>query len=837
MKHCKKYLIRTILPVLLCIGLLTGCGGGGNNSAPVQTPAPEQAEAAAAVEATASGPMVFQARYMDLEGNGLTSVLQNGTVVGDTLYYTSLGVTADHTPDGVTPEWPEQYWVYGPVLCRVGIDGSLERLPYSPALPEAESGINSGVLLVKLCAAADGTLWVLENRYQTRKGATGPDGDISDSTVTSENYCLVHLTADGTALSELPLDGLRTHPEAAAAADGNYSFSVSGMAQDNEGHICLAVSESYYSTTSSVREAGILALDTQTGAVVARFPMYNTPELMTALSDGTIAVLSYENGSEQIGTLDLKAQSFSVSVPVSGFPDALVSGADGQLYYSEGDSFYSLNLESAEAEKLFSWVDCDVAHTADASICVLADGRVVTTSGEQNADMVRNTLILLEPTDASQITEKKTMRLAVANLDPWTSKAVSRFNRSSTEYRIEVTDYSQFNNYSSSNEADWNAGITRLQTELIAGNIPDILDLTLLSADRLGAKGILVDLYPYIDSDPEVNRSDLLESVLAAFEEDGKLYQTVSNFYVLTTVGLRDRVGDSMGWTMDQFNEAFRLLREDNPESSPFQNFMTRDTILTFLLYLEMENYVDWGQGTCRLDSDSFTKLLEFVKSFPESFSWAGGDPDLDEDSKLLNGSQMMKQCNFTDFLSYQMNTAGMGGAPCTFVGYPTESGVGSMFAQVGSSYAISSACADKDAAWQFVRQLFLPEYQEQLSGYVFPTNRAVYEAMKQAAMSGQYERNPDGSYVLDDDGHRVEADLGSVTAGGRTYPLHPATAEEIALTEEIIASTTHALRLDDSLAEIIHEGAAAFFADQKSVDETVKLMQSRAMLYVNEQR
>ena len=196
-----------------------------------------------------------------------------------------------------------------------------------------------------------------------------------------------------------------------------------------------------------------------------------------------------------------------------------------------------------------------------------------------------------------------------------------------------------------------------------------------------------------------------------------------------------------------------------------------------------------------------------------------------------------MKQCNLTCFEDVQANTVGLGGAPGTFVGYPTESGVGSMFAQIGNAFAISSACAEKDAAWQFVRQFFLPVYQEQLSGSVFPTNLAVYEDMKRAAQTTLYKRNPDGSFALDAEGERIEADRGSAYVAGAPVPLRAASAEEIALVEQIVAATTHVLSTDDSLKEILVSGAAPYFVDQRSLDETVRQIQSRASLYINEQR
>ena len=278
---------------------------------------------------------------------------------------------------------------------------------------------------------------------------------------------------------------------------------------------------------------------------------------------------------------------------------------------------------------------------------------------------------------------------------------VIRFNRTNPDYRIEVTDYSEYDDYDSEDEADWNAGVNRLQTEIIAGNAPDLIDISLLSADRFGSSGLLTDLYPLIDADPELNRSDLNEHVLKAFEEDGKLYQTVSNFYILTTAGLSARVGDQMGWTMEDLQKAMQALRAENPESTVFDRFITADDVLTFLLYLELEDYVDWTTGECFFDSDSFIRLLEFVGSFPESFDWEAENPtlaDMDSDARILEGIQLLKQCNFNRFEDAQTNTVGLGDAKCSFVGYPTENGYGSMFAQIGDSFAITSNCKDPEA-------------------------------------------------------------------------------------------------------------------------------------------
>ena len=840
----KKFTI--LIALLLIVSLLAGCGG--TPSEKIQ--AAEQkvgmtgaVKAEKEAEETEAEPAGYRAQYLELEDSNLTAGLDHAAVVGETVYFTSLGVISDETPAGVSPEWPEQYWVYGPVLCKVGTDGSIERLPYQPKQSDAGQGENSGVVFEGLCAAQDGNLWVLEKHYRygsEPSGETaGTEQEHGSSFRNEEHEMLVCVREDGTVVSEFSLDGLKNHAEEVKDLEGSYSFEVPGMALDKDGHICLAIHEWFSGTANYIQEDRIVLLDSQTGSVADSFRMSSTPEYMVGLANGEIAICCYERG-ELIGLLDLEEKGLKDKVQLGDFVNGMAAG-DGEypVIYSAGDSVYGLNFETGEPVKLFNWIDCDVAREGDESFCMLQDGRIVTTSTQETVNGIENDLIVLSKNEAGEVSQKKVLRLAVMNLYPFTSKMVSRFNRSNPDYRIEVTDYSQYNNYSSANEDERNAGINRLQTEIIAGDMPDILDISLLSADRLGSKGLVEDLYPYMDADPELNRSDLLEHVIQAFEENGMLYQTVGNFYILTTAGLSRVVGDHIGWTMDEFQEAMRRLQAENPNCTVFERYTTQDLALTFLLYLELENYVDWSSGECGFQSDGFIKLLEFVKSFPTVYSWEtdGGADDYDTDTRLLMGLQLMKQCNFACFEDLQVNTAGLGGEPCTFVGYPTENGVGSMFAQIGNSFAITSSCADKDAAWQFIRQFFLPEYQEQFLGEVFPTNRSVYEKMKSEATTTKYQRNPDGSFMLNEEGKRIEEDLGSMQVNGVTVPYRTASEEDVARVEEIINATTNILHTDDSLKRIIIDGALPYFADQRSVDEVVKLIQSKAMLYVNEQR
>ena len=97
----------------------------------------------------------------------------------------------------------------------------------------------------------------------------------------------------------------------------------------------------------------------------------------------------------------------------------------------------------------------------------------------------------------------------------------------------------------------------------MAGNMPDILSVAeSIPYRQLAAKGLLEDLYPYIDADEQLSRSDFFPNVLSAMELDGKLYAACAGFAVETAVGASSVVGDTPGWTYDDYYAALATMPE-----------------------------------------------------------------------------------------------------------------------------------------------------------------------------------------------------------------------------------------------------------------------------------
>ena len=196
------------------------------------------------------------------------------------------------------------------------------------------------------------------------------------------------------------------------------------------------------------------------------------------------------------------------------------------------------------------------------------------------------------------------------------------------------------------------------------------------------------------------------------------------------------------------------------------------------------------------------------------------------------------------------------------YIGYPTESGTGSCFG-LPSSYlnndnavSMSASCQNKEGAWAFMRQFLLEEDPEGVSlpgdgdfdGYLyrlyqFPINKAMFDRI----MSPKWVEDLDGTDLLDSDGNRVEDPedlLLAVPGGASGGPPTDMVVFRLAPSEEQLENFMRLYNDIDrvstdtfDLRELIVEQAQPYFAGDKSLDETVDLIQRRAALYVNENR
>lgn len=814
-----------LLALCLMITILAGC-----TTEPVVSPAPTASAAPVTTPAPTSGgetPVhtetpeiyMYQPQYIPLQSEieGMVTGMYSPDKDGR-LLVCSVGTVGSNTPEGVTPEFEGQYDVTGILFYRIAPDGSVEKLEKYQNLETADG---AAPFSYAVSTTPEGQILSLESVF--RSWYDGPDDEVLYSAEwynkgyqkflhTEENYYLRRLASDG---SEVMCANL-TDRLAGLAFQGFFPRSV---AMDGEGRCYVNGG------------VGILVLDrdgTELGMVEAPGAYFTS---VLCLKDGRPAVLNQGMSMTLRGidpeTLELDDSLRCVLPGLSG-RTVSTGGGDYDLYYTSGTNFLGCRLEDGTTETILNWLNADVDSASVLNgAWVLADGRILTTENlftpQYGVPGEEPDLVILSQVPASSIPEKTVLTLATVNMDFNMQSLVTKFNRSDPDFRIEVRDYAQY-----TSQDDPNAPYTKLAAEIMAGNVPDILDLSGMPQGKLGARGLLLDLLPFLEADEELNGA-LFESVLNAVKTDGKLYRTVGSFQLISAVGASSVVGDTPGWTLAEMNAALKTMPEG---CEPFNHEMTRNQIFNAVLTMELNKLVDWEKGECYFDSPLFLELLDFAAQFPESVEF---DPLTmeDEPTRIASGKQMLAVGNIYDFNSFQMYNAYFG-VDTTWIGFPMSEGVGSEFQIIDGGYGITSACAHPEAAWRFLRKIFTKDYQ--LSLNPFPINREAYDVLLEKAMTPTYMRDENGNILLDASGEKIEMPKNHWPVGSQIVDFFALTQEEADQLMDLIQRTDCLRSMDQTLLQKITQECQPFFAGQKAAEEVARLLQSKISIYLSEQ-
>ncbi|MGI5976709.1 MAG: ABC transporter substrate-binding protein [Candidatus Limivicinus sp.] len=744
----------------------------------------------------------------------------------DGFYSTTYVKVGEDIPEGATPEYEGQYDVYETKLYYVGFDGKYGELSNFKQIAGVEEtpdmkDYRSNNNVEGIAVGSDGNIVTIESVYSS--WYDGPEGldrekdpEYWDYQQFKNEYYIRSLDDSGNELSCAKID---------LGEDEYLNAYTMQLASDND----IALSDD-----TGIRFIGL------DGKQLGHIDSSDYVQSLIKMDDGRLAVTFWGEDGCELAYVDEKNMSLSQPVKLPGDPyNMTVGGGKYDAYYTNGVNFYGFNFDSGESTKLFNWINCDVNTDELGQVKVTDDGSVLcvtstTNKGNKAHDIPQSydiSLVTVKNVPYDSVPHKESISLATQYLS-WSIKdKIIDFNRKNDSCHIDIKDYSEFNT-----EEDYNAGSTKLLTEIMAGNVPDIIDLNGMPYQQLAAKGLLADLYPYIDADPDFGREDFFENILGGLEVDGKLCSTVSGFNINSVIGAASVVGDEPGWTYDEFDEALASMPEG---CDPFDVYTTRDDILTSCLALDLDNYVDWSTGQCGFDSEGFVKLLEFANRFPAEFDWDGYEWS-EEDShqnRIAQGRQMLMMSGIYSFEDIFYNDIYFGG-DSTYIGYPTFDGRPGNTIGVFNQYAISSQSDHKDEAWSFLRQLFSEDGQME---YGLPVNKNAFNDKLQEAMTPEYEKDADGNYVLDENGEKIEISRGGMaavgTSAGGVVEFYAVTQEQADELMDVITSTTNVGSYNESIFDIVKEQAQAFFEGQKSAQEVAKLIQSKVNIYVNEQR
>ena len=98
--------------------------------------------------------------------------------------------------------------------------------------------------------------------------------------------------------------------------------------------------------------------------------------------------------------------------------------------------------------------------------------------------------------------------------------------------------------------------------EIISGSVPDLFLTSSLPIDKYAAKGVVADLYTFMDGGSGLSRDYFVPQVLKAIEKDGKLYELPTKFSVETAYALSSIVDQYDTWNVAAVQDAMAQLQE-----------------------------------------------------------------------------------------------------------------------------------------------------------------------------------------------------------------------------------------------------------------------------------
>lgn len=823
-----KRIISMVLIFILTAAVFAGCGKTGEKSKNT---------------AAAGSEFVYVPEYIALPDE--IGEVRSPVLIGNTVYF-SLPVQTGATDQFGMQAVEEQ-------LYKIGIDGTgFEKIEgfVHPELPETAAA-GSTWSISRILPADETHAWVCET------GNFGYFDSASFQYISDTRSVLRKIElSTGASVAEINLQDQ-------GGGMSMFSFGTgTTLAMDKDGNIYITAPDNKINMYSP-DGAGI-------GSVAV--PAGNFISDLTTSSDGKVCVMYSDiSGKMKLAPINqtLKTLETVYDMPLIRARSVVLPGQSAGIAFYDSNSLFALEPSGGTRVELINWIDCDIDGTGltvigspDEStvLCSLATysssgldamlglagagGMGFSGMGMFRSSPEKTEFIILRRTPASEVKQKITLTLAVNGLDNFMRSAVLEFNKRDPEYRIRVVDYSVYNTMD-----DFSAGTTKLNTEIISGNIPDIMQTRNLPFRSYTTKGLLEDLYPYLDKDTELGGRDaILPAFRNALETDGKLFRIGSGFWITCLVGNADVVGPDIGWNMDELNAVLATLPEDT-RLLPF--YVTRDVVLDFIFTYNLDEYVNYKTGESALNTPEFIKLLELVKSFPETFDWGGWMGMMDENSELMSGKQLLQIGSFNGF-EQLLSTDALFGGKSAFKGFPCLTKNGFAFEPM-LCVAMSSKCEYKDGAWRFIRSILTEDFQKK-NTMVFPSNQKCFDITVQSAMT----ENTEPSYSImgmdftsmfggadlggskDTDGDGV-ADIypkGFLNGGsGELMFYYAMTQEQYDRFMEFINRINRVTERDETLVGIMREETGAFFNNQKSAEETAELIQIRVQLYLNEQK
>ena len=510
---------------------------------------------------------------------------------------------------------------------------------------------------------------------------------------------------------ELSEDASVTYEIRCVGTDGKEKWSKKIDAEDPEYYYINAMSASADGIAVTSSEGADL-YSFKDGSLVKKLCNVRSEELdgiLYVLGDGTVTMVDDTSLNNKISVFDESTGSFQekMVLPAGLQGSSFFTGTNYNFYAAGTDGIYAMNLSDGKIVPLVNFVNSDMDVQAVLKLLEMEDGKVLIQSyGGDNT----LTVSLLEPVAPEDVVERKELTLGGYYIDPEVRTEIINFNKQSSEFRISILDYSQYDletddeQYQSLNES---TGLSRLNTDIVTGKAPDIMLLQPgMPVSSFMSKGVLMDLTDYYYKDSGIDKADFLQNVVDAFKSGGKMYSVVPGFTVTGVSGKAKYIGDGKDLTIKKVIE---IAASKGIKSNQVFGVTSRAEVFQSAIEFSGDEFIDRDTNSCDFNKAEFRELLEFCKDYPEMINeeqYNDYFTQYTQDRAIL-AIQYLNTVYDYYFMTRQL----FGDTSVTVTGFPSAENKGPAIAsalQIG----ISSSASDPDGCWSFVRRFLMPDFQ-----------------------------------------------------------------------------------------------------------------------------
>ena len=481
-------------------------------------------------------------------------------------------------------------------------------------------------------------------------------------------------------------------------------------------------------------------------------------------------------------------------------PGKVYGGYDDGLYLSTSDGFWQYLPETGETNLLWEWdgdyMQLDV-NELDQVFCGRDGLYLLFYDQTERPSKIKESLTIAKVTfqDSRDYPGKQLITLGTVydyNENTHVEELVRLYNRQSRDFRVELVTYDDSANHT----------VGELELELMRGDGPDLMELMWMDASALATQGVFENLDKYYRDSNKAEEEDLLDCVRASSRVMGQNILVIPSFHINSMISKQDIAPQD--WTPWSFLEL--AAREQLFE------FPSRNAALTYCMGIRYgEHFIDYDKKECYFDSEEFISILEQCAQLDSV------EMPLAYRATPFNEGAFLMETRFISSTADYLSTEWYMGK-VYWVGRPGWEGMeNDMYPD--EAFAINSASPNKDGAWDFLEFLLSRELQDRID-WGFPSRKDSFEAY----LNSSYV--PNGKYT--------PKDFGGTTSFG--YKRNP-TEEDFAIIRHLVDTSLYQTwgHNGNTVRNIVEEEADMYFSGDATIEETVKKIQSRVILYLNE--